>query len=42
MCLQACSDGVRFLDERRAGMVAVLDKTVRDAASQLQVPCVLV
>jgi len=35
--LQACADGVRFLDERKAGMVALLDRTVRDAALQLKV-----
>ncbi len=35
--LQACADGVRFLDERKAGMVALLDRTVRDATLQLKV-----
>ncbi len=35
--LQACADSVRFLDERKAGMVALLDRTVRDATLQLKV-----
>ena len=35
--LQACADGVRFLDERKAGMVVLLDRTVRDASLQLKV-----
>ena len=35
--LQACADGLRFLDERKAGMVALLDRTVRDATLQLKV-----
>ncbi|KAL0028497.1 hypothetical protein WJX77_010302 [Trebouxia sp. C0004] len=33
---KACADGVRFLDERKAGMVALLDRTVRDATLQLK------
>ena len=35
--MQACSDGVRFLDERRAGMIGLLDRSVRDAVLQLKV-----
>ena len=35
--MQACSDGVRFLDERRASMVALLERSVRDATMQLKV-----
>ena len=35
--LQACADGVRFLDERKAGMLVLLDRTVRDASLQLKV-----
>lgn len=35
--LQACSDAVRFLDERKAGMMALLDRSVRDAMLQLEV-----
>ena len=36
--LQACSDAVRFLDERKAGMMALLDRSVRDALLQHKVP----
>ena len=35
--LQACSDAVRFLDERKAGMLALLERSVRDAAGQHKV-----
>ena len=35
--LQACSDAVRFLDERKAGMMALLERSVRDAAQQHKV-----
>lgn len=37
LVLQACSDAVRFLDERKAGMVALLDRSVRDATLQQKV-----
>lgn len=36
--LQACNDAVRFLDERKAGMMALLDRSVRDAILQHKVP----
>lgn len=35
--LQACSDAVRFLDERKAGMLTLLERSVRDAAGQHKV-----
>lgn len=35
--LQACSDGVRFLEERKAGMIGLLDRSVRDAVLQHKV-----
>ena len=34
---QATSDAVRFLDERKAGMTALLDRTVKEAMSQIKV-----
>lgn len=36
--IQATSDGVRFLEERKPGMTALLDRTVKEAISQIKVP----
>ena len=36
--LQACSDAARFLDERKGGMMALLERSVRDALLQHKVP----
>lgn len=37
LLMQATSDAVRFLDERKAGMTALLDRTVKEAMSQIKV-----
>lgn len=35
--MQATSDAVRFLEERKPGMVALLDRTVKEANNHVKV-----